>query len=311
MNNIAPEATGLARATSSKLMQSFKRMSSPAFLMANDGNVILLSSLLETISTLIECHERLHENENVLYAVWRARDTFESLRELCLLSEEELQCLDLDSPSRTPRQTSPERTTPRTPSEKSRGKQPGIDNSSIAHVLVQRLPDLPLHTPLTLISNLNQHVATLPDGPETADDAPALTPISTGTSLRSPSKHSIYDVLHSIREAGTSGIERREATIDVFQFQPAITALYASFYWGLIISRDLQRASDTGKGIWVGTNVQLFKIKAGQVHGPSLRSPKGAVDAVGESLVAGVMDLTMRARQGITGENKQSRTASL
>lgn len=44
----------MARATSSKLLQLFATMSTPAFLLANDSNHTLLHSLLEVLNAIIE-----------------------------------------------------------------------------------------------------------------------------------------------------------------------------------------------------------------------------------------------------------------
>lgn len=281
-------------------------MSKPPAIFAGENTIALLKTLLEAINTLIEYHEMGHENENVLYAVWRARDRFESLRELCLLGSDEL--MNIEMPVETP--SSPTSIHPSssggdvgvTTSEKSRGKRPNVESSTVSQQITAQLATLPLHTPLTLITQLNENMG---------DDGDVdLTPMHSATSaidsrrsslaLKRPGTHrSLSEVIASVREAGSTGIERGTPVVEVFHFQPQIAALYASYYWGLVVSQDLRRASDTGKGIWVGTKIKLFNIKAGQVQGPTLWSPKGAVDAVGESLVAGVKDLTMRARKGM------------
>lgn len=77
--------------------------------------------------------------------------------------------------------------------------------------------------------------------------------------------------------------------------------MYAAFYWGLVASQDVERAAVSGSGIWSSTKIKLFRIKAGMVQAPSLFSPRGAVDAVGETLVSGLQNLTLKARQGLAG----------
>lgn len=276
------------------------RMSKPSYILANESNISLLTNLLEAVNTIIECHRRSHENENILYAIWRARDRYEALRELCLLDPEELKSLELPAVT-SPRHSSDGPTNGQQATEKSRGKQASGSGIAVTHELAARLPSLPLHTPLTLISRLNEHVDSLPEAGE-LPSSPLTSRRSSFASVRPTTNRKLSEVLQPIREAGTTGIERSKPSIEVFQFQAMIAALYASYYWGLVVSQDVQRASDTGKGIWVGTNIKLFKIKAGQVQGPSIWSPKGAVDAVGESLMAGVKDLTLRARKGISGD---------
>lgn len=50
-------------------------------------------------------------------------------------------------------------------------------------------------------------------------------------------------------------------------------------------------------GVWNGTAVRLFKVERGEVGGPSLRMPMGAVDAVGGRLVGALGGLSLRGGQ--------------
>jgi len=54
MNNIAPHVRDLSTASSTKMLQLFSAMASPAFLLANEINHVLLRSLLEAINTILE-----------------------------------------------------------------------------------------------------------------------------------------------------------------------------------------------------------------------------------------------------------------
>lgn len=54
INNISAYLEALSGPTSSKLMQLFNSMSSPSFLLANDNNHDLLSSLLESMNSIVE-----------------------------------------------------------------------------------------------------------------------------------------------------------------------------------------------------------------------------------------------------------------
>lgn len=114
---------------------------------------------------------------------------------------------------------------------------------------------------------------------------------------------SMADVLQPVRDQGNTCLEPREPRLHKFVIQPPFTAMYAAFYWGLVASQDVERAAASGSGIWSSTKVKLFRIKAGRVQAPSLFSPRGAVDAVGESLVTGLQNLTLKARQGLTSAN--------
>jgi hypothetical protein len=54
INNIAAYLEGLGMATCTKLIQLFNSMSSPSFLLANETNHDLLSSLLESMNSIVE-----------------------------------------------------------------------------------------------------------------------------------------------------------------------------------------------------------------------------------------------------------------
>jgi hypothetical protein len=53
--------------------------------------------------------------------------------------------------------------------------------------------------------------------------------------------------------------------------------------WGFIFAQDAQNNRGSN-GLWAGTSIKLFNISSRQGDMISLRSPKGAVDAVGDSL---------------------------
>lgn len=109
------------------------------------------------------------------------------------------------------------------------------------------------------------------------------------------------EVLQPVRNMGRICFETTTRNIHTFPMTAPFSEAYAAFYWGLVVSQDLQHASASGSGIWSGTNVKLFKIRAGEVVPPSLFSPKGAVDALGESLVSGVQNLALKFRQQLNG----------
>jgi hypothetical protein len=112
---------------------------------------------------------------------------------------------------------------------------------------------------------------------------------------------SMDEVLQPVRNAGRICVETTTRSIHTFPMTAHFSEAYAAFYWGLVVSQDLQHASTCGSGIWSSTNVKLFKIRAGEVVPPSLLSPKGAVDALGESLVSGVQNLALKFRQQLNG----------
>lgn len=54
-------------------------------------------------------------------------------------------------------------------------------------------------------------------------------------------------------------------------------------------------------GVWNGTNIKLFKVEKDVQRGPSLMKPKGAVDAVGSSIVQRIGSLQLRGNNSNDG----------
>ena len=70
--------------------------------------------------------------------------------------------------------------------------------------------------------------------------------------------------------------------LQTFTWSPLALGWYMSMLWGFIFASDAQNNRGSN-GLWAGTSIKLFNIanRQGEI---SLRSPKGAVDAVGDSL---------------------------
>lgn len=151
------------------------------------------------------------------------------------------------------------------------------------------LPQMPLLTTLSLFLALQAWTAKLLEerGMESSQEA------VDGLGMD--------EVLQPVRNMGRICVETTTRNIHTFPMTAPFSEAYAAFYWGLVVSQDLQHASTSGSGIWSSTNVKLFKIRAGEVVPPSLLSPKGAVDALGESLVSGVQNLALKFRQQLNG----------
>ena len=47
-------------------------------------------------------------------------------------------------------------------------------------------------------------------------------------------------------------------------------------------------------GVWNGTSIKLFRVEAVASSGPTLSSPRGAVDAVGSNIVSRIGNLNLR-----------------
>jgi hypothetical protein len=51
-------------------------------------------------------------------------------------------------------------------------------------------------------------------------------------------------------------------------------------------------------GVWNGTAIKLFRVEAVAPSGPTLSSPRGAVDAVGSNIVSRIGNLNLRGVGG-------------
>ena len=61
---------------------------------------------------------------------------------------------------------------------------------------------------------------------------------------------------------------------------------YMSVLWGWVYAADSAR-------IWVGTSIRLFNVRS-QRNEISLRSPRGAVDAVGDTIARRIGSLSFK-----------------
>lgn len=382
INNIAPYLEGLSMATSTKLIQLFNSMSSPSFLLANETNHELLSSLLESMNSIVE--HKYKKNPAFVYAILRNRKRVEALRSFTLesgqaeierrnrrkkerdplepnstrssvesirsptsatsresaLSDvpeedstfavgeddddsdgEERPTHTPSSPSEQPSRASsvtsqPEDDVPRQlrgMSEKARGKMPAgastfsRQNSTIslgsasssspthpggfeptAQWLESWLPELPLHTMLAVIHQLSVLV------PRQAlvTDSPAP------------------QILATIREARLVGIDPSPIRVHMFEWSPLALGWYESLLWSFIFSSEMHVAKGT-VGIWNATAIKLFRVQETAPEGPTLTSPRGAVDAVGSNIVSriGAMNLRGGAATPMNGGNAQARSS--
>lgn len=77
---------------------------------------------------------------------------------------------------------------------------------------------------------------------------------------------------------------------------------YVSLLWGLIYAQDVS-VNRGINGVWTGTGIRLFAVVAGG-GGPniSLSSPKGAIDAIGDSIARRVGSLGFGGGAGPGGQ---------
>ena len=222
----------------------------------------------------------------------------------------------------------------RSMSEKARGKQPvgqasfsrsasrNASNTSLASLQTQTphpltastqftptgewleswLPHLPLHTILqvtedgkngTLRPHGKQASASAPkDGTSVSETAASPTSESTSpSSLPIPNKNpptnpALPDPTPPIR-------------LQTFTWSSLALGWYMSMLWGFIFAQDAQNNRGSN-GLWAGTAIKLFNIanRQGEI---SLRSPKGAVDAVGDSLARRIGSFGFGAGGAVAG----------
>jgi hypothetical protein len=141
------------------------------------------------------------------------------------------------------------------------------------------LPELPLHTVLTLIRQI-----ALPK-----NSPPETIPAS---------------VLRKIQETPICGIDPSPIRIHSFEWSPLSLGWYESLLWGFIFSSEIQVAKGT-VGVWNGTRIKLFRVQETAPEGPSLASPRGAVDAVGSNIVSRIGNISLRGTALAGNSNPQ------
>jgi len=137
------------------------------------------------------------------------------------------------------------------------------------------LSELPLHTILTLIQQV----------------APVLprASASTGTPLMT--------TLRTIQGAQIRGVDPSPVRIHSFDWSPLSLGWYESLLWAFVFTSEMQVAKGT-VGVWNGTAIKLFRVQETAAEGPTLSSPRGAVDAVGSNIVSRIGSINLRGVAG-------------
>ncbi|WVQ82249.1 hypothetical protein IAT38_004377 [Cryptococcus sp. DSM 104549] len=82
--NIAPYLVNIGVQASTRLLQLFKAFSAPNFLLADEGHPRLVYYLLETFNSIL--YHQLNENPNLVYAILRSHQDFQTLATFTLVS---------------------------------------------------------------------------------------------------------------------------------------------------------------------------------------------------------------------------------
>ncbi|KAI0167111.1 high-temperature-induced dauer-formation protein-domain-containing protein [Hypoxylon sp. FL1284] len=133
------------------------------------------------------------------------------------------------------------------------------------------LPELPLHTTLTVIQQLTALI--------TRQGLTADVPTST--------------TLKTIQDADLVAIEPSPVRVHSFEWSPLALGWYESLVWSFVFTSEMQVAKGT-VGVWNGTSIKLFKVQETAAQGPTLTSPRGAVDAVGSNIVSRIGSINLR-----------------
>ncbi|KXX81369.1 Protein HID1 [Madurella mycetomatis] len=133
------------------------------------------------------------------------------------------------------------------------------------------LLELPLHTTLTLIQQLSALI------PRQAISSEAPMPATLG----------------KIREVQLVGVEPSPVRVHSFEWSPLALGWYESLLWGFIFASEMQVSKGT-VGVWNTTQIKLFRVQETAPQGPTLTSPRGAVDAVGSNIVSRIGAINLR-----------------
>ncbi|TEA12297.1 Ubp5-interacting protein [Colletotrichum sidae] len=144
-----------------------------------------------------------------------------------------------------------------------------------AHWIESWLLELPLHTILTVIQQVS-----------------ALLPRQALTN-----EAASRETLKKIQEIRLVGVDATPPRVHSFEWSQMALGWYESLLWGFVFSSEVQVSKGT-VGIWNGTAIKLFRVQETAPQGPSLTSPRGAVDAVGSNIVSRIGAMNLRGASG-------------
>ncbi|KAH0545294.1 hypothetical protein FGG08_000593 [Glutinoglossum americanum] len=163
------------------------------------------------------------------------------------------------------------------------GRPPTVGFAPTAQWIETWLPELPLHTILTLIQELG----------------PRLPRNGTSSEPHSPS------IIQAISNAHIRGIDPSPIRVHLFEWSTLSLGWYESLLWGFIFTSEMVVSKGT-MGVWNGTAIKLFRVQETAAEGPSLLAPRGAVDAVGSNLVQRIGSLNLTGSGSSQGQGHAS-----
>ncbi|KAK7215302.1 hypothetical protein V2G26_003305 [Clonostachys chloroleuca] len=147
------------------------------------------------------------------------------------------------------------------------------------------LPELPLHTILTIIQQLS----------------PVLPRQALSQEVVS------QETFRLIKETEIVGVDPSPIRVHSFEWSPLALGWYESLLWGVVFSSEMQ-ISRGNMGIWTGTAIKLFRVQETTPAGPTFTSPRGAIDAVGNNIVSRMGQINLRGGQPNAGATSPTTT---
>lgn len=271
--NISPYVSNISYLTSSNMMHIFSSLSSPSFLLANERNQYIVGTFLQTLTLLLNCN--FYSNRNLVFAMLRNSKIFFQLKQTL-----HSQINDEDN------------------NEDSKGKQPQRsaeeeEEDEEKTKAIARLADL-----WALVDPLVMMIGSVKDGIQFPDDP----------SHHRGGSYEPHDMIESINSlSSVSGVElepheptREEFEPNTFEWNPSSLGWYQSILWGNIYQHEHDYVTPTAitnpatmntdanmqnVGVWNNTDIKLFKLQQMAPTGPSLMKPKGAVDALADTMI--------------------------
>ncbi|EWC43393.1 hypothetical protein DRE_07692 [Drechslerella stenobrocha 248] len=178
------------------------------------------------------------------------------------------------------------------------------------------LPLLPLHTILTVIQELSPQLRAVLSKQHSRQSSITSQAGSISGQQQQPqppqpqeANNNSMSMLERIRTTEIPGVEPSVIKCYTFEWSSMALGWYESLLWGLIFVNEMTVGRGT-VGVWNGTAVRLFRVQETAPEGPSLRAPKGAVDAVASTLIDRLSHVNLSALSGgATGNSAPSNGA--
>ncbi|KAK9458114.1 high-temperature-induced dauer-formation protein-domain-containing protein [Dipodascopsis uninucleata] len=312
--NLAPHISNVGSLTCYRMLNLFSAFSSPTFMFENEANHMLTEKMIQTFNGMIS-NNNLQSNANLIYMILRNRNKFKALYDLTFeRGMEEISLhrrsasghrgidskddvvifFDTDN-NNTGSGTS---TNAKGKTKKVEGRTPVAADSSLESGFIpnrQWFIAWHLNLPLELVMHL---LDTLPNVIPNINALSLVSPTGPISRSVSPSKDSVdAEVIKALRQLDDDVVlpasyERTFREPTGFEWSVATKGWYYSVLWGAVfVAHDAQvesgivGQSSAGNGIWRGSKIQLFRVQETKAAGPSLMRPRGAIDAVAQSVL--------------------------